>query len=147
MTLQTSTLSLAMCVLLLGGLAACGGDGIATEPTPTPSRSSTVTPSPAHPESGAPTASATPEGVVIDATIRGNALKPNGERLKAEVGEPITINIDSDRAGELHVHSTPEQELEYGAGKTTLHLVIETPGIVEVEDHTAGKVLVSLEVS
>ena len=45
------------------------------------------------------------------------------------------------------MHSTPEQELEYGAGTTTLTLdAIDQPGIVDVESHHLEKVIVQLEV-
>jgi hypothetical protein len=121
--MRRTQLALSACLLVVGGLlAGCGGDD---EPSGTP-------PS---------------KGTVIDATIRGDDVTPNGKRLQVKKGEEITINVDADRDGELHVHSSPEQELEYTKGKTTLHVTIDTPGIVEIEDHVADKVLVSLEVS
>ena len=67
--------------------------------------------------------------------------------MQAKVGEKITLNVDSDREGELHVHSTPEQELEYAVGTTKLEITIDTPGIVVIEDHHSETTLVSLEVS
>ena len=128
----------AACFLALGLLAGCGDD---EQPSTEPTNSSTPT--------DTPTQSTTDEpGVVINATIRGDDIDPNGERLDVKLGEPITIVVDADREGELHVHSTPEQELEYAKGQTTLELdPITTPGIVDIEDHVADKVLVSLEVS
>lgn len=142
---RTLSLTLATAVLALGSLAGCAEDDEpSTKPTPTTSSSSTPTPS------GSPSATATPtvDGVVIRATIRGDELDPNGERVKVPLGEPITIVVDADRAGELHVHSAPEQELEYGKGITRVTLdPITIPGIIEVEDHVADKLLVSLEVS
>ena len=144
--MRKTPLALSACLLVLGGLlAGCGDDnGAANDPTPTPTE---TTGGPTETPTTTPSETAAPTGTVIDATIRGNDLEPNGERVKVKVGEEITINVDADRAGELHVHSSPEQELEYAKGKTTLHLTIKTPGIVEVEDHVADKVLVSLEVS
>jgi len=141
-TMRKIPIAATACVLVLGGLlAGCGDDGdSAGEPTPTQSTASSQTPSSSPP-------TPTPAGTVINATIRGNDLEPNGERIKVGVGEEITINIDADRAGELHVHSTPEQELEYPKGTSTVKLTLTTPGIVEIEDHVADKVLVSLEVS
>ncbi|QLQ11212.1 MAG: hypothetical protein HZY75_13525 [Nocardioidaceae bacterium] len=130
--LGCATLSIAL-------LTGCGGD---SDENGTHNSDSTTSPS----DAPGNTPSDTPGGVVIDATIRGENLEPNGDRVKAKVGEPITINVDSDREGEFHAH-TPEQELAYGEGTTTLTLTIDTPGIVEVEDHVAGKVLVSIEVS
>jgi hypothetical protein len=55
--------------------------------------------------------------------------------------------VTADREGEMHVHSTPEQELQYGVGKTILTVTIERPGIVEIEDHVADVVVVQLQVS
>ena len=51
------------------------------------------------------------------------------------------------RPGEIHVHSSPEQELEYDAGTTTLRAEpIDQPGIVDVESHALEKTIVQLEV-
>ena len=55
-------------------------------------------------------------------------------------GEPIVFNVRADEPGSLHVHSTPEHELEYGQGTTDLELVIDQPGVVEVESHELGAV-------
>ena len=128
-------------VLSLGVLAGCGGDEPTTTPTttPTPTTSST-TPT----ETTTPTPTEDP-GVVIQATIRGEDLDPNGERVEVPLGEPITIVVDADHAGELHVHSDPEQELAYQKGTSRLEIApIRFPGIIEVEDHDADKLLVSL---
>jgi len=83
----------------------------------------------------------------IDITIKGGKVTPNGDRVKAKVGQPITLNIDADKSGEIHVHSTPEQEIPFGAGKSTKKLTIKKPGIVDVEDHALDQVIVQLEVS
>jgi hypothetical protein len=72
---------------------------------------------------------------------------PNGDRVEAHVGEPVTLHITSDRAGELHVHSEPEQHIEYDAGETTAQVTIDRPGVVDVEDHNADVVVVQLQVS
>ncbi|MFT4010048.1 MAG: hypothetical protein QM655_08405 [Nocardioidaceae bacterium] len=137
--MRTKILAPVICTLIVAALTSCGSD--TTAPSESPS-----SPASSSPTTGA-SADSDSEGLTIDATIRGDDLEPNGERLQAKVGEPITINIDADRDGELHVHSTPEQELEYHEGANKLTLTIETPGIVEIEDHVADKVLVSLEVS
>ena len=86
-------------------------------------------------------------GTSIDITIKGGKVTPNGERVKAKVGSPITLKIDADEAGEIHVHSTPEQEIEFAKGTSTKKLTIKQPGIVDVEDHALEQVIVQLEVS
>ena len=96
----------------------------------------------------APTSSAAAnQGTVVNVKVQGDKVTPNGERIKAKLGEPVLINVTANRAGELHVHSTPEQELEYHAGKTALRVTIDKPGIVDIEDHIAEVVVVQLEVS
>ena len=73
-------------------------------------------------------------------------MKPNGVEKKVKAGKPITLHIVADKPGELHVHSSPEQEIEYAAGTSDKKLKIDRPGIVEVESHTLDKLIVVLEV-
>ena len=120
----------------------------------------------AEPESGAGSSSSTPsassstsEGTssdspqspasdkqTIEITFDGDTVTPNGERVEVPLGEEIDLVVTADAPGELHVHSTPEQELAYGAGTTTLPLVIDQPGVVEVESHDLELAIVQLEV-
>ena len=93
--------------------------------------------------SDAPT---TATGTTVDITIKGDQVTPNGKRVKAKAGQPVTLRIEADRGGELHVHSSPEQEIEFGSGRSTKKLVVEQPGIVDVEDHALERVVVQLEV-
>jgi hypothetical protein len=127
------------------GLAGCAaqedepGDTTASEaPSAVPSET---------PTSGAPAPSATaPAGTTIDITIKGHDISPSGETVEASVGEPVTLAITADDAGELHVHSTPDQVVAFDAGSSTHELTFDKPGVVEVEDHHSGKVVVKLEV-
>jgi hypothetical protein len=82
----------------------------------------------------------------IDITIKGQNVTPHGDRIKAKVNAPITLNIDADKAGQIHVHSTPEQHIDFPQGKSTKRLTIKQPGIVDVEDHALDKVIVQLQV-
>jgi predicted small secreted protein len=87
-----------------------------------------------------------PENTIVEITISGHDVEPSGARVEAQVGEPVTLQITSDRAGELHVHSTPEQEIPFSKGTSEAELTIDQPGVVEVEDHHSGLVIVQLEV-
>ena len=98
-------------------------------------------------DSGSTQGSGSGSGTSIDITIKGGKVTPNGERVKAKVGSPITLKIDADQAGEIHVHSTPEQEIEFAKGSSTKKLTIKQPGIVDVEDHALEQVIVQLQVS
>jgi hypothetical protein len=86
-------------------------------------------------------------GTSIDITVKGGTVTPNGERVKAKVDEPITLHIDADTSGEIHVHSTPEREIAFDKGKSTKMITISQPGIVDVEDHALHQVIVQLQVS
>ena len=83
----------------------------------------------------------------IQVTIAGDDVTPNGDRVEVAVNQPIELVVKADAEGEIHVHSDPEQELEYGVGTTTLKTFkIDKPGIVEVESHALEKTIVQLEV-
>ena len=83
----------------------------------------------------------------IHITIKDGKVTPNGDRVKAKVDKPVTLHIDADTAGEIHVHSTPEQHIEFEKGTSTKKLTIKQPGIVDVEDHALDQVIVQLEVT
>jgi hypothetical protein len=84
---------------------------------------------------------------VINVTISGDSVTPNGDRVEVKVGQPIELVVKADAEGEIHVHSSPEHELEYATGTTTLPTFkIDKPGIVTVESHALEKTIVQLEV-
>ena len=83
----------------------------------------------------------------IDVTITDDSVTPNGDRVSVQVNQPIVLVVKAGADGEIHVHSDPEHELEYGAGTTTLPpFTIDKPGIVTVESHALEKTIVQLEV-
>lgn len=130
-------------------LSACSNTDGGTSSTPGRTEApSSVTPSTAT----TPSASATPEeehtdlGPLLTVTIDGQEVLPNADEIDLSTGEKVLITVDSDRAGELHVHSTPEQFIEFDAGTTQAKLVLQTPGSVEVEDHDTGAVVALIEV-
>ena len=84
--------------------------------------------------------------LVVEITFEGGTVEPSGERIAVEVGRPVELVVKADEGGEIHVHSKPEQELEYSEGTTTLPLTIDKPGVVDVESHDLDQVIVQLEV-
>ena len=84
---------------------------------------------------------------VIDVTFDGTDVTPNGSTIDVAVGQPIELDVTADAPGEIHVHSSPEeQEFEYQKGSSTLHLKpIGAPGLVTVESHTLEKTLFILK--
>ncbi|HEX6474212.1 MAG TPA: hypothetical protein VF114_03880 [Candidatus Limnocylindria bacterium] len=83
----------------------------------------------------------------IAVTIKGDQVTPNGDRIEVDAGQDVELDVTADAPGEIHVHSTPEQELKYQEGKSTLDITnLDQPGTVDVEVHDLEKVIVQLEV-
>jgi hypothetical protein len=83
----------------------------------------------------------------IKITFNGEDVEPNGQRYDVAAGQRIEFDVTADKPGEIHVHSSPEQEFEYDKGSSTIAVKpITTPGIVTVESHTLDKVILQLEV-
>ena len=76
-----------------------------------------------------------PDDDAVEIEIEGDRVEPNGRQLAVAAGEPVTLAITSDRAAELHVHSSPEQMIEVAPGESTVRLTVDTPGVVDVEEH------------
>lgn len=135
----TGAAATVLTVTLAVTLGACG-DSEDPKASPTPT---TSTPTASTSPTPVPTPTPTPEATVVELTV-GDAQP--GRRVEVAVGEEIVLRVTATQAGELHVHSSPEQELEFPAGTTDLTLVIDQPGIVDVEDHGSDTLLVQLEV-
>jgi hypothetical protein len=85
--------------------------------------------------------------LVVDITFSGQTVTPNGERVKVGVGQKVEFLVKADAAGEIHVHSTPEKELQYNAGTTEIQVgSFSQPGLIEVESHALDKTIVQLQV-
>ena len=82
----------------------------------------------------------------LDVSIKGDAITPTNKRIPVSMDEPLTITIKSDRSGELHVHSSPEEEIPFDKGTTTKKLTFKTPGVIEVEEHVSDTLIAQLEV-
>jgi hypothetical protein len=143
--LTTAVLVLASGLLLAG----CGGDDTAAQETPSPSPTSASPSETAseEPKSEEPEPEPEPTGTVVVVTIKGDRIEPAGDRVEADLDQPVTLAITSDRPGELHVHSTPEQVVEFKKGSGEYELTFEQPGVVAVEEHDTGLTVVQLQVS
>ncbi len=138
---RIATLALALGISLMITLTGCGEEAgtadTASESTaPTATKSTTET----------ATESATPTTQTINITVADGKITPNGERVEVKAGEKINLVVSADEPGEIHVHSTPEHELSYSAGESTLPITIDQPGLVDVESHNLDLVIVQLEV-
>ena len=138
----------AVAILVLTG---CGSTGAGSEATDSSELEESAVSTPSATEEPSTEPSPQPSGEPsdddgIEVEIEGGEISPNGKRVKVDVGEPVTLEVESDRPGEFHVHSTPEQTIAFGKGETTVEITIDTPGVVDVEEHEAGIVVLQLEV-
>jgi len=81
---------------------------------------------------------------VIDVTLTGGVPVPNGTNIDVAVGQKIQLSVTADAPGEIHVHSSPEEQefsYEVGADQPFDLDPIPAPGRVTVESHTLDKVL------
>ncbi|WP_284536902.1 hypothetical protein [Nocardioides sp. T2.26MG-1] len=140
--------ALALTAALTIALSGCtSGPDPSTSTSSPGSTSPTSTDSPAASSTQEATPKETPKpGSELVVTISGDEVLPNAKEISIDTGESLVISFTSDRPGELHVHSKPEQVLEFPAGKSTQELVIETPGLVEVEEHETGAVVAQIKV-
>ena len=140
-------------LVLAASLSACGADEDTDPPATDQSSSSSPSDSPSDSTSDSTSdspseseSSSADDGVAVTVTREGDSFTPNGERVELGVDQPLVLTIEADQAGELHVHSTPEQEIPYDAGTSEHEIVIDRPGVVEVESHEPDLVLLQLEV-
>jgi hypothetical protein len=126
--MRLSPVVVPLVLVLAASLTACGGGDDADPPATSQG------------------ATAGGDSVAVTVTREGDEFTPNGERVELGVDQTLVLTIDADEAGELHVHSTPEQEIEYDAGTSEHELTIDRPGVVEVESHEPDVVLLQLEV-
>jgi hypothetical protein len=84
---------------------------------------------------------------VIDVTFTGTSTDPSGQVIDVAVGQRIELRVTADAPGEIHVHSSPEeQEFEYDKGSSTIEVEpIAAPGRVTVESHQLHKTLFTLQ--
>jgi hypothetical protein len=154
------TLLIALTTVAAVTVAGCGGDGETTDqdaaaasPSATESPRETASETPSETPDAPPSESPShevqlhDEGMTQEIRIRGDQVMPSAKRVDLGTGERLLVTVRSDRAGELHVHSSPEQELAFSKGTSVVDIVVETPGIVEVEEHESGAVILRLYVS
>ena len=82
----------------------------------------------------------------IAVTIDGGEVTPQGDRVPVTKEAPVTLEVTSDVAGELHVHAAEEQTFDFEAGSTDIELALDQPGIVDVELHDPDVLVLQLEV-
>ena len=90
---------------------------------------------------------APPERLVVDVMIQDGKVTPTNEQVESTVNQPIIINVNSDVADELHVHSNPEHtfKIEAKPGQS-FQFTVNVPGKVDVELHQLKKTIATIAV-
>lgn len=124
------------------GLAALAGCGSSTTGGAQPEPGGAE-----HAASATPLAKAgQPAGAVVHVGIHGEKVSSDHDRVELDRSDPVTLVISADEPGELHVHSTPEQHVEYPKGRSSVTLRFDQPGVIDVESHALDALIVQLEV-
>jgi hypothetical protein len=131
-------------IAIAASLTACGGGE--ADPPAGASSPDTSSPGTSSPETSSPDTDTDGDAVRVEVRREGDAFTPNGERVEVGVGQTLVLELTADESGELHVHSTPEQEIAYDEGTSEHEITIDRPGVVEVESHEPDTIVLQLEV-
>ncbi|SNT07629.1 hypothetical protein [Rhodococcoides kyotonense] len=87
------------------------------------------------------------DSLTIDVVISNGSVTPTNERFEGYVGETITVNVDSDAADELHVHSVPDHSFDITAANgQSFEFTVDVPGQVALELHDADRTIATLAI-
>jgi hypothetical protein len=129
----------ALAVAAVVSLSACGGDEAElAESSETGSETVSATPSASPTESPSEVLDTEQPGDAVGITVSGDQVTPVAQAVETEVGEVLRLAVQSNRPGELHVHSTPEQTVAFESGNTEIELTFDKPGQVDIEEHESG---------
>ncbi|MET0700131.1 MAG: hypothetical protein ABWY93_10730 [Mycobacterium sp.] len=93
------------------------------------------------------TATPAPQRLVVEVAIADGNVTPTNATLQAKVGEPITLQVNSDVADELHVHSVPDHEFEVQPKSgQSFEFTVSVPGSVDVELHHLNRTVATIQV-
>lgn len=146
----TAAVLTAIIVLVLSSCSSGDDDDTAPEKDgESAAAPATSAPTSATPTAGAASPSASPQsaGPTLAVTVDGDDVGPNATELTVAAGETLLITVTASRPGELHVHSKPEQFVEFAKGVTTYELVVDVPGQVEIEEHDTSVIVAQVQVT
>lgn len=85
--------------------------------------------------------------ILLDITVDDGTVKPVDERVDVPLGSLVSMSIHSDEDGRIHIHSTPQQSIEYHPGTTRAYLGRFTvPERVTIDSPRMGKTVAVLVV-
>lgn len=124
---------------IIVGTTACGSAPTAEAPATGALSSSATSASSPAPPAGA--------GTVIGVVISEGSVTPTNAEAEAVVGQPIVLEVRSDAADSIHVHSIPEHVFEVQARPgQRFEFTVDVPGRVDVELHELHRTIVTITV-
>lgn len=140
-----SGVTLAATALLLAG---CGTTATTSQSESSSMPAASTEPSSAaEPSANEPASPAPPAGTVVDITLANGTVTPTNGRVDAAVGEPIVLNVSSDAADQLHVHSVPEHTFQVEPRPDQrFEFAVDVPGQVAIELHDLNRTVVTIQV-
>lgn len=118
-----------------GGTPAGATSERGPSPATSPSTTSSATPSPS------------PVGTVVELSYAGGEVTGDTGRVRLRSGEPVTLQVTSDVAEQVHVHGV-DLYVDLAPGRTaTARFSAPPPGVYELELHDAGTVLTRMQVT
>lgn len=95
----------------------------------------------------APLAPAPADRTTVDITIAEGSVTPTNGLATASVGKPIILQVASDTADQLHVHSVPEHTFAVEPRPDqSFEFTVNVPGQVDVELHDLNRTVVTIQV-
>lgn len=143
----------AVSVLIVLGLAGCGGDdgsadaAATSEPATTIGTTASDPPTREYTAAPVPTTPAVPDNVTaIDVVVSGGVVSPDLGEVAVPLGNTVRLVVTADSVDEIHVHGY-DLYLDLAPGVPgELEFVASIPGIFEVELHEGGQLLFELRV-
>ena len=138
-TIFKTMTALAAAALITAG---CGGSTGSDTATSTSGGAPASTDAPQMSDQQAP-----PARVVIDVTIKGGEVTPTNAQLNSKTHEPIVMQVNSDAADQLHVHSTPEHTFDVQPKNgQSFQFTVDVPGKVDIELYQLNRTVATVTV-
>ncbi len=87
------------------------------------------------------------KNVVVDITLSGSSVQPNGDKVNINKGQTVVLKVSSDHDDQVHVHGDYDVELHVLSGKdASTSFVADQVGSFEVESHHPPKIIAILNI-
>jgi hypothetical protein len=114
---------------------------------PSSTDSPSAAPSPSAQSAATTSSTSADAGTVIEVTVDKGVATPTNAETQAVAGQPIVLQVTSDAADSLHVHSVPEHVFDVAAAPDQrFEFTVDIPGRVAVELHDLHVTVVTIEV-